>query len=1166
MNTAKRLISPFKEHNESAAKKIKVQMSEDFKAETIDEKSVDKEENYDFLFDEEDDFDLSAFETAEKDVVKEKLDLSKWKRCLVKEVERDKKTFALVLKVSGKNGREMGDAEQEAEAKCHLQGPWCHTRISVEDVVSLLGEWDDSLQAYKVDKDQGFCVINPDTLISGTSVVGSLFCRRKAVLQDRFRGIDANNKVMVIGSLVHELLQIVLEKDLKELKDIEKLAHDLLNSQETAFMLYGSQLTREDTTMEVLQFVRSIHQFMQQYVDEKLSSSFPLQKESFQGRITEIQDIEENLWIPQLGLKGKIDVSVKIHPRRQKGQLANFLKQQEKVVPLELKTGRASFSMEHKGQLILYQMMLSALGKPTESGLLLYLRENLMREILGSRNEQRDLIGLRNDLSHYLSNFPDFATQPADLALPEEKFIQPFELPEPISHPTACAQCAYATICCSFAKTDSSLELRASHPLNKVSSDSISHLTAKDYEYFMKWCHLLMMEEQEARKSNYLRALWCQTPENRQEMGRAICNLKISQQPIEKEESRYKHTFVLESNNSNGSAEDGNVEDGDILDLTLSGFSVGEYVIVSTPQRLAIAAGFVLDLSPTSITVSLERNLLQNYKQQTFIIDKHDSHSGNVFNFTNLGLLLDNTERSSLLRQIIIEKQPPSYHKVLPKIIATEGAEILKQLNVVQRAAVLKALTTQSFMLIKGLPGTGKTQTLVAIVRLLHLMGKSVLITSHTHSAVDNLLLRLKDHQLPFLRLGSSARVNAQLKNHSETILTANCKTEAELSKLYDSYQIVGVTCLGSSHAIFLHRRFDFCIVDEATQVMQPTVLRPLFFSQRFILVGDPDQLPPLIRSPLARQKGADESLFQRLDCTEATSVLTLQYRMNKTITKLANELTYQGSLQCGSNEVKSAIMYKPINQTFVKEKWLQRVLQTHVDQSVFLLDTLDCSERSYNFAKTKHSATCSLIETTFNEEQLPGELLNKSPTKTSKRLSKYTNYCEAALVFRVVTALLNCQYDPQRIGVVAPYRAQVELLKKLVLQHHEYYEKSSKENKSTLDFSSVEVNTVDQYQGRDKDIIIYSCSRTGSSANKNMERNRDAEILEDKRRLTVAITRSKHKLIIVGDAACIQQYTPFQTLLQHIPGFCKLKLEDDKLGFQWSAVMEDLSRVINAT
>lgn len=443
-------------------------------------------------------------------------------------------------------------------------------------------------------------------------------------------------------------------------------------------------------------------------------------------------------------------------------------------------------------------------------------------------------------------------------------------------------------------------------------------------------------------------------------------------------------------------------------------------------------------------------------------------------------------------------------------------------------------------------------------------MGKSVLVTSHTHSAVDNLLLRLKTHNLPFLRLGSGARVNPQLKEFSESSLIANCHTETELSKVYESYPIVGVTCLGSSHAMFLHRRFDFCIVDEATQVMQPTVLRPLFFSERFILVGDPDQLPPLIRSAEARQKGADESLFQRLDCPEATSVLTLQYRMNKTITKLANDLTYQGSLQCASNDVKMASMANVIVQEFVKEKWLQRTLQTHVDQAVFLLDTMDCSDRSYNYAKTKHSSTCSLIEKTFNEDTLTAEELIKSPTKSSsKRLSKYTNYCEAAIVFHIVKVLLSSNYEPDRIGIIAPYRAQVELLRKLSKQHHDYYEQSFKDSDALLNFSAVEVNTVDQYQGRDKDIIIYSCSRTGPVTSKSLERCRDAEILEDKRRLTVAITRSKHKLIIVGDLSCIEQYTPFQTLIQRVPGFCKLKLEDDKLGFQWSTLMEELSNVI---
>lgn len=145
-------------------------------------------------------------------------------------------------------------------------------------------------------------------------------------------------------------------------------------------------------------------------------------------------------------------------------------------------------------------------------------------------------------------------------------------------------------------------------------------------------------------------------------------------------------------------------------------FSVGDYVIVSTTKRLAVAAGRIIDLEATSITVSVERNLMQNYANQVFIIDKYESQSGNVFNFTNLGILLDDTEQSARLRQIIVELEQPKFVKILPKVIATEGGEILKQLNAVQRAAVLKALTTQSFMLIKGLPGTGKMQNCYILI------------------------------------------------------------------------------------------------------------------------------------------------------------------------------------------------------------------------------------------------------------------------------------------------------------------------------------------------------------------------------------------------------------------------------------------------------------------
>lgn len=143
-----------------------------------------------------------------------------------------------------------------------------------------------------------------------------------------------------------------------------------------------------------------------------------------------------------------------------------------------------------------------------------------------------------------------------------------------------------------------------------------------------------------------------------------------------------------------------------------------------------------------------------------------------------------------LFCSIIIDRNAPTFTKVLPKVISTSGRSILNELNPIQRSAVLKALTVNDYLLLKGLPGTGKTQTLTAIIRLHVLMGKSVLITSHTNSAVDNLLLRLmeSDPSIKFIRLGSMSRTKAELIEFSESRLTADCRTAEALAAVYSSY------------------------------------------------------------------------------------------------------------------------------------------------------------------------------------------------------------------------------------------------------------------------------------------------------------------------------------------------------------------------------------------
>lgn len=182
-----------------------------------------------------------------------------------------------------------------------------------------------------------------------------------------------------------------------------------------------------------------------------------------------------------------------------------------------------------------------------------------------------------------------------------------------------------------------------------------------------------------------------------------------------------------------------------------------------------------------------------------------------------------------------------------------------------------------------------------------------------------------------------------------------------------------------------MYKKVDICIVDEASQVFQPTILRPLLYARKFILVGDPDQPPPVIRSKEAKDFRADESLFQRLDTTEATSILTVQYRMNRGITKLANDLIYHGSLECANDDIKLAslngLKLQKLAENYKNQKWILRVLQKHVDFSTMFLDTEDGLERSTEFSENKCKDLTEVIERSFSEEEIEEKKRRKIST-----------------------------------------------------------------------------------------------------------------------------------------------------------------------------------------
>jgi len=158
-----------------------------------------------------------------------------------------------------------------------------------------------------------------------------------------------------------------------------------------------------------------------------------------------------------------------------------------------------------------------------------------------------------------------------------------------------------------------------------------------------------------------------------------------------------------------------------------------------------------------------------------------------AFNFSSLALLLEPSENSAQLRRFIIDKEIPSFLSSENHLVSfIQNSGLTLNLNLSQKSAIVKALAADHYALIKGMPGTGKTSTVVILIRLLVLMGRTVLVTSHTHSAVDNLLLLLHKNGIDFLRLGSKNRVHPELWEKCDEVVSQNCDTPKKLSELYN--------------------------------------------------------------------------------------------------------------------------------------------------------------------------------------------------------------------------------------------------------------------------------------------------------------------------------------------------------------------------------------------
>ncbi|KAK1039541.1 DNA replication endonuclease-helicase Dna2 [Friedmanniomyces endolithicus] len=365
------------------------------------------------------------------------------------------------------------------------------------------------------------------------------------------------------------------------------------------------------------------------------------------------------------------------------------------------------------------------------------------------------------------------------------------------------------------------------------------------------------------------------------------------------------------------------------------------------------------------------------------------------------------------------------------------------------------------------MPGTGKTTTIAHIIRALLAENKTILLTSFTHTAVDNILLKLRDiaPRNSILRLGVPAKINQEVQNFCLLAATPR-KSIDEIEQAYMGCRIVATTCMGTNHALFHRRAFDVCIVDEASQITLPTALGPLLLARKFVLVGDHYQLPPLVQNRAALEGGLDVSLFRQLseEHPEAVATLGKQYRMCEDIMSLSNTLIYDGQLRCGSEEVARrtlADFHSDASTVCGSYCWLADVL---------------APTRKVVYANTDPIGAAAFESLTSGKN--------------------ITNAVEATLSAHLVLGLLRLGVPGRSIGVITLYRSQLALIRNTF--------------KLAGIGPEVEIDSADRFQGRDKEGVILSMVRSN-------EQGVVGELLRDWRRVNVALTRAKSKLVVLG-------------------------------------------------
>ena len=463
-------------------------------------------------------------------------------------------------------------------------------------------------------------------------------------------------------------------------------------------------------------------------------------------------------------------------------------------------------------------------------------------------------------------------------------------------------------------------------------------------------------------------------------------------------------------------------------------------------------------------------------------------------------------------------------------------------LNPTQERAVNEVLWAKDVAIVHGPPGTGKTTTLVEAINETLMRETQVLVCAQSNMAVDWISEKLVDRGVNVLRIGNPTRVNDKMlgftyerrfeshadypqlwairkairelrKNRKKGSENYHQKMErlksraAEIeirinSELFGEARVIACTLVGSAHRLLEGMKFGTLFIDEAAQALEAACWIPMRRASRVILAGDHCQLPPTVKSIAALRAGLGKTLMERIaeNKPEVVTLLKIQYRMNDEIMRFSSDWFYGGKVESAPQ-----IKYRSVLDYDHPITWID----TSNEENQITIEGEDVPEDS---ASTSSSVSAANQNSDLNfKEQFVGESFGRiNKAEAELTLLTLAEYFTKIGKQRVLSESID-------VGIISPYRAQVQYLKKLI-KKYEFFKPYRR---------LISVNTVDGFQGQERDVILISLVRSNDEG--------QIGFLKDLRRMNVAMTRARMKLIILGNKDTMTQHPFYKKLWEYV-------------------------------